>query len=368
MLAAQSELRSRLEAQPVRFMVRELPGLHEEAVAQVAAFLGADPQDLAVVGNATTGVNTVLRSLRLQPGDELLLSDHGYRACRNAAEAVAAAAGARVVVARVPFPLRGPDEVVAAFLAAATPRTRLALIDQVTSPTGLVFPTDALVAGLQGRGIDVLVDAAHAPGMLPLDLDRTGAAWTTGNFHKWVCAPKGAAFLHVRRDRQDALRPLVVSHGATAPLRGRSRFQREFEWTGTADPTAWLAVPAALRCLEGMVPGGWPEVRRRNHELALLARRTLCEALRVAPPCPDAMLGSMAALELPPDPHHDEEPPEPHPLQSALLERHGIEVPVFGWPRPPARLFRVSAQLYNRAEEYAALGRALVDELARERG
>lgn len=364
-LAAQDELRARLERQPVQFMVRDLPGLQDEVQARVAAFLGADPQDVVAVPNATAGVNTVLRSLELRAGDELLLSDHGYRACRNAAEAVAQR-GARVAVARVPFPLRGPDDVRAAFRAAATPRTRLALIDQVTSPTGLVFPIDELVAELQGRGIDVLVDAAHAPGMLPVHLDRTGAAYTTGNLHKWVCAPKGAAFLHVRRDRQAAVRPLAISHGATVSLRGRSRFQREFEWTGTTDPTAWLAVPAALRCLGAMLPGGWDAVRRANHELAVAARRTLCEALGIAPPCPEAMLGSLAALPLPDAPTADD-PPEPHPLQEALLARHGIEVPVFSWPRPPARMFRVSAQLYNRAEEYAALARALSEELAKER-
>ena len=365
-LLRQGELRARMEAEPVRFMVRELPALLDDVGRALGGFLGADPQDLALVPNASTGVSTVLRSLDLQPGDELLTCDHAYPACKNALEAVAARAGARVTVARVPFPVRGPDEVLGAFLAAVTGRTRLALVDHVTSPTGLVFPVADLVAALQQRGVDVLVDGAHAPGMVPLDLRALGAAYYTGNCHKWLCAPKGAGFLHVRRDRQAGVRPLVISHGATAPLRGRSRFQREFEWTGTQDPTAWLCIPSALRALAELVPGGWDEVRRRNHDLAVEARGILCRALQVEPPCPEAMLGSLAAVPLPDDPT-GAAATMPLPLQDALLDRHGIQVPVFPWPAPPRRLVRVSAQLYNAPEDYAALATALGEELGRER-
>jgi isopenicillin-N epimerase len=356
-LEVQQRLRDELEREPVRFLARELEDRLAEARAALGTFLGADPDDLAFVPNATTGVNTVLRSLELGPGDELLLTDHAYGACRNAAQAAAARAGARVVAAAVPFPLRGPEAVLDAVTAAVSPRTRLVLLDHVTSPTGLVFPVAELVRELDRRGLDVLVDGAHAPGMLPLDLGALGAAYYAGNCHKWLCAPKGAGFLYVRRDRQAGVRPLVISHGAGSPRPDRSRFRLEFDWVGTVDPTAWLAVPEAIRVLGAAVPGGWPALMARNRALALEARGLLCAALGQAPPAPDAMLGALASVPLPGAPRPA--PPARDPLQDTLFTRHRIEVPVIAWPRSPGRLLRVSAQLYNTAAQFLRLARAL---------
>jgi isopenicillin-N epimerase len=363
-LEAAAELRARIEREPVRFFVLELEPRLDEARAAVAGLLGADPDDLAFVPNATAGVSTVLRSLDLQAGDELLTTDHAYNACRNALEHAAARAGARVTVAEVPFPTPGPDAVVDAVLAAVTPRTRLALLDHVTSPTALVFPVARLVAELDARGVDTLVDAAHAPAMIPMDLRAVSAAYTTGNFHKWACAPKGAAFLHVRRDRQAAIRPLVISHGANSPRRDRSRFRLEADWTGTADPTPFLCVPEALRLLASLAPGGLPELMDRGHAAAVAARAALCDALGVPTPCPEAMLGSMASVPLP-DAAPEREPPPAvgpppfDPLQEALFTRFGVEVPVFPWPRPPRRLLRVSTPIYVTPEDVSRLVAAL---------
>ncbi len=364
-LEAQRRLVERMEAEPVRFLSRELDGLLESARAALGAFVGADPDDLAFVPNATSGVNTVVRSLAFQPGDDILATDHAYNACRNASKAAAGRAGARVAVARVPFPIASPDEVVGAVLGAVTPRTQLALLDHVTSPTGIVFPIARLVAELEARGVDTLVDGAHAPGMVPLDIRALGAAYYTGNAHKWLCAPKGAAFLHVRRDRQAGIRPLTISHGANSPRRDRSRFRLEFDWTGTDDPTACLVIPEAIRYLGGLLPGGWPELQTRNRATALVARRTLADALGIALPCPDAMIGSLAALSLP-----DAPTAAPiarglrDPLQDALFDRFDIEVPVAAWPVPPRRLIRVSAQLYNAPDDYDRLAAALETLLA----
>ncbi len=363
-LQYQSELRSRLEREPVRFLDRELEGLLDGVRDVLGPFLGAHPDDLAPVPNATSGVNTVVRSLDFRPGDELLTTDHAYNACVNALRYVASRSGAKVVTAKVPFPLPGPETVVEAVMGAVTARTRLVLLDHVTSQTGLVFPVERLVPLLQGRGVDVLVDGAHAPGMVPLQLDALGAAYYTANCHKWLCTPKGAAFLHVRRDRQQQVHPLTISHGLNSSRTDRSHFRVEFDWCGTDDPTAWLCIPASLQVLGSLVPGGWPEVMARNHQLALAARRMLCAALELPPPCPESMLGSLAAVPLPAGDGRARPFPGLDPLQDALFHRRSIEVPVFNWPAPPARCLRVSAQLYNAPEQYAFLAGAVTELLA----
>lgn len=372
-LAVQDELRRELEAQPVAFLARRLEARFDTAREALADFLGARSDDLVVVANATTGVNTVLRSLAFgsgafEPGDELLTTDHAYNACRNALDFVARRAGARVVVAPVPFPLEDPRQVIDAVMARVGPRTRLALLDHVTSPTGLVLPIAELVAALDDRGVDTLVDGAHGPGMVELGLDVLGAAYYTGNCHKWLCAPKASAFLHVRRDRQERIEPLVVSHGANMRRSGRSRFHDAFDWAGTHDPTAFLALPAALDTMAKMVPGGWPEIRRRNRALALAGREILCRALGVSAPCPDSMIGSLAAVPLPDDP--EVKAPTSalysNPLQQRLVAEHRIEAPIVPWPTPPHRLVRISAQLYDDEAQYRRLGEALRRLLAEE--
>lgn len=367
-LAYQQQLQEELERQPVAFLARNLPQRLDGAREALASFLGSDPEGLVFVTNATAGVNAVLRSLILAPGDELLTTDHAYNACRNALTSVAERAGARVTVAHLPFPIARAEEVTEAILAAVTPKTRLALLDHVTSPTGLVLPVEELVPALEERGVATLIDGAHAPGMLELDLGSLGASWYTGNLHKWVCAPKGAAFLQVREDRRATTVPTSVSHGWNVHRPGRSRLHDLFDWTGTFDPTALLSVPEALRFVASLVPGGWPEVRQRNRRLALDARRDLAALLEVSLPAPDAMIGSLAALPLP-DAPADAEPRGAlytTPLHEELLGRFGIEVPIIPWPSHPARLVRISAQLYNTREQYRHLGEALVTCLAEE--
>ena len=360
-LEAQQELRARLERQPVLFLSRELEGRLDEARGALAQFVGADPDDLAFVPNATSGVNTVVRSLRLSPGDELLTTDHAYNACRNALRSLEPS-GVRVVTASVPWPGTTPGAVVDAVLAAVTPRTRLALLDHVTSPTGLVFPVEQLVRALAERGVDSLIDGAHAPGMLPLHLGRLGAAYYTGNCHKWVCTPKGSAFLHVRRDRQDRVLPLVVSHGFNSPRTDRSRFRLLFDWGGTMDPTPWLCIPDAIRFLGSLLPGGWPALMRRNRELALAGRALLCAAVGVPEPAPAEMIATLASIPLP-DTTSPASGSMHDALQAIVYERHRIEVPIFAFPAHPRRLVRISAQAYNSLAQMELLARALRTEL-----
>jgi isopenicillin-N epimerase len=370
-LAAQRALRDRMEAEPVRFLGDDLPGLLETARAEVGGFLGADPDGLAFVPNATTGINTVLRSLRFEPGDELLTSDHEYNATINAIRAAATRDGARVVIARIPFPIADPAQALAAMLERVTERTRLVVVSQVTSPTALILPVAELVAELDRRGIDTLVDGAHAPGMVAVDVDALGAAYWTGNGHKWLCGPKGTAILSVRADRRARIHPLVISHGANAPLAGRSRFRHEFDWVGTGDPTGVLALPAAIAWMAdlGADGGGWPALMATNHALAIDGRDRIAAALDIEAPAPDAMLGSMAALPLPEG--TDEAAGEA--LYRALVTEDGIQVPIGGWPVRAARtdagiesmLIRISAQRYNEPADYERLAAALARRLDR---
>jgi isopenicillin-N epimerase len=360
-LDVQGDFRRRFEREPVRFVERALETLLDEARVSVGAFVGADPEDLVFLANATTGVNTVLHSLPLGKADELIVTDHAYNACRNALDHCAERTGARVSVVRIPLPVRDPEEIVAAVLAMVTPRTRLALIDHVSSPTALIFPVARLVRELEARGVETLIDGAHAPGMVPLDLRGLGATYYTANFHKWCCAPKSAGMLYVRRDRQKKIRPLVVSHGANSPRTDRSRFLLEFDWTGTRDMSAILSIPYALRYLDGLVPGGFDALMPMNHALALEARRIIADRLDIDMPCPDDMVGSMAALALPDAKNGDAES-----LHAILQDNWRIEVPVFFWPAAPRRLIRVSAQIYNHREQYEKLADALSSELAAE--
>jgi isopenicillin-N epimerase len=200
--------------------------------------------------------------------------------------------------------------------------------------------------------------------MLPLQLESLGAGYYTGNFHKWLCAPKGAAFLYVRPDLQPSVRPLCISHGATVKRQGRTRFREEFDWAGTDDPTAFLCAPESIRYLGAILPGGFDELREKNRALVLWGRDRICAALGVKPPAPDEMIGSLAAVPLPQNKATPLSYLYADPLRSTLLERHGVEVPIISWPAPPMRLIRVSAQLYNLREDYERLANALKQLLA----
>jgi isopenicillin-N epimerase len=353
-LQAQAALRLEMEREPVDFLSTHYQRRLDAARTAVAAFLSAAPEDLAFVTNATAGVNAVLRSLTFEPGDELLVTTHTYAACRKTIDFVAQNGRARVVVAELSFPCRGESEIVAAVLERVSPRTRLALIDHVTSPTALIVPVAKLVQELRARGVDTLVDGAHAPGMVPLDLSMLGAAYYTGNAHKWMCGPKGAAFLYVQRERQQRLHPNVISHGYTGG------FHAEFDWTGTFDPTAWLCIPESIRYMGSLLPGGWPALMAHNRALALRARELLLEKFAMPAPCPDSMIGSMFSLPLPTAAAH---------APGARLDCDGLhawfrERHVEAWFHPhPRPLLRLSAQLYNSIEQFEQYARLLQEAL-----
>lgn len=381
-MAHQSDWRSRLEADPVRFFVEEHEGVMDDVRRALGTFLDCDWDSLALIPNASQGVATVMHNIvlagRVGAGDEVIVNAHEYPACQNTMRWAASRVGASVVLADVPFPIASPDAVIEAYLRAVTPRTRLALVSHVTSPTGLVLPVERLVAELSARGVETLVDGAHAPGMLRLSLRRMNAAYFTGNCHKWICSPKGSGVLYVREDlRRDArhgFRPLVLSNNAEKPKPGRDQFLTEFDYLGTTDCTALYSIPKAIDTIGGLA-SGWPEVQGRNRDLCLKGREIVCSALGIEPPAPASMIGSIATMILPshgaerderlmrrPTKYHDA-------LQDALLNKWSIQIPVWGLAGKSGdarRFIRISAQLYNSAEQYEYLAKALKTELEAE--
>ncbi|HEX5062680.1 MAG TPA: aminotransferase class V-fold PLP-dependent enzyme [Kofleriaceae bacterium] len=335
--------RDRLEAAPMQFLVLHWQTELDRARDVLATFLRAPSERLAFMPNATTGIAIALASSRIAAGDELITTSHTYRAAKNQLDRIAAANGARVVVVPIALPF-DPDAFVAAFTGALTPRTKLALLDHITSPTALQLPVDPLVAALAARGIPIIIDGAHAPGQIGLDVGAlfdAGVTWYAGNNHKWVCAPKGTGFLAASA-AAPTLTPVVTSHGATPEYGPTNRFHAELDWMGTHDPTPHLSVPTAITTIAGLA-NGWAHVIARNHALVIEMRKRLIAALGASELCSDDVLGTMAAvpITLPAN-------TKPLALEKQLLAE-GWEIPIVDWRDGP--LVRISAHLYNHADE-----------------
>jgi isopenicillin-N epimerase len=348
-LAEQERWRARMERHPTGFMTYDLPVALRAAATRLAEFVGAADRDLVFVENATVGCNAVLNTFELEAGDEILVTDHCYPAIRKAAEHVARRTGARVVEAPMPLPLGDCGAIATAIGSRCGPRTRLAILDHVTSPTAVVCPIRDLTSLCRASGAAVLIDGAHAPGMLALDIPSIGADWYVGNCHKWLMAPKGSGFLWTSPARQSDTHPLVISHGY-----GQG-FTAEFDWTGTRDPSAWLAVPAAIDFHKRL---GGPSLQARNTALAREAANLLLQRWRSERATSDALTGSMAAVRLPakgaPTAHRALE------LRRLLFDQHRIEVAIhlFGG----ALWARISAQAYNELRDYERLAQVFARE------
>ncbi len=327
---------------------------------RLETFTGAYPGSVVLVPNATTGVNTVLSNLQLNPGDELLTTGQEYFASRNALEFYAHRNGAEIVEVPIDVPVSDPDQVIDSIMSRITGRTVLVLIDHISSATGMIYPIEELIQKLDRLGIDVLVDGAHGPGMVPLNLAELGAAYYTGNCHKWMCAPATTAILCVRPDRQKGFRPAVMSHFASDFKTELSEFQVEFSWNGTIDPTPGMAIPFAIDYFAKLHPGGWNGIMKDNHEKMVRASELIEEKLGLQLTCPPSMLGSMGAVILSyRAPSGLPHPEGIDPLWAWLLKEKNIEIPVIYTDIPPGRFLRFSAQLYNGDSEYEYLAEAL---------
>ena len=348
-----------LEKDPVKFFEDIAPKALIESRKAIANLVNCDYEDLALIENATSGVNIILRSLKFDEGDEIIVPNHAYQACRNTIDYVAEKSGAVVVTCDIPFPIQGNQIIIDNIMKCVTENTKLAMIDTVTSPTGLLMPFEELVGLLESKGVNVLLDAAHGIGMIPLDIEKIGASYTTSNCHKWLCAPKGSAFLHVRKDLQSLIHPLTISHGMTTPLGDSTRFRHEFDWTGTRDVSAWCALPFVIDEFSKLVGMNWNEIMTHNRKLVIKGRNIICEKLSNIPPCPENMISSIATIKISSKQVSITDLYEIDPLHEKLLEDYNIQVPVWSWPNPQGRYIRISAQIYNNEDEYKYLANIL---------
>ena len=359
----QFKLRTELESDPVHFFDVTSKQLWADSIETFADFINADKEGIVFVPNATSGVNTILRSLSLKPDDEIIILDHTYQACWNTVDFVTKRSGAKTVIVPLPYPIENSEEVTQVILNYTTEKTKLALIDTVTSPTGIRLPFENIVSELQSRSIDVLLDAAHGPGIVSLDLKKLKPAYVTGNAHKWLCTPKGSAFLHIREDKRPDIRPLSISHGASVDGSKNERIRLEFDWTGTQDITPWLCIPKSIKYIDSLVEGGWAEIMEYNTNLAIEARNIILEVLGTPKMCPDSMIVGLSAVALPGEGVATKSVLEPDPLHTLLYAKYNIQVPVFGWPHHNRRYLRTASYLYNSIEEYRYLAEILKKEL-----
>jgi isopenicillin-N epimerase len=355
-LAAQRAICDEIERQPARFLIRELADVEQfamrmpprmrTAAAAVAAFVRADQKDLAFVDNATTGCNAVLRSATFAPGDEILVTDHGYGAVTKTAEYVASRSGASVRTVLLPFPGTTPAAVVAAIETALTPRTRMLVVDHITSGSSLVLPVAEIASRCRARGITTLIDGAHAPGTLPLDLPSLGVDYYVGNLHKWAMAPRSCAILWAAPERQRDLHPAVISWGYALGM------SAEFDLVGTRDPSPFLAAPEGIAFMEEL---GLDAMRTWNHQLAYRSARMFAERWNVKIPAPESMYGSMVTIPLPERFGGTRE--EAQRLKDTLLYDERIETQLH--PFGDRIWLRLAAQVYNDERDFERLFAAI---------
>jgi isopenicillin-N epimerase len=341
----------RLENQPIQFFHHDLPGLEQEAHRALGAYLHADPDDLAFITNATYGVNIISRSLALGPGDEILTTDQEYGACDNAWNFACRKTGASYVHHPVQLPAHSMDEVADEIWQGVTPSTRVIFLSHITSGTALRLPIEEICRRARQSGILTLIDGAHAPGQIPLDLEATGADFYSGNCHKWMLCPKGAGFLFARRDVQHLVEPLVVSRAFEPEKAGTDSHPMvdNFYWTGTRDPAAFLSIPAAIAFME---KNQWDKVRQQCHALLRQAITRICDLTGLAPlyPLDSSFYAQMALAPLTPV-------TDVATFRNRLYEEHHIVMPINQWQE---QLFaRISVQGYTTQDDIDKLLRSL---------
>ncbi|MBK7096252.1 MAG: aminotransferase class V-fold PLP-dependent enzyme [Saprospiraceae bacterium] len=358
-MAKQNYYRELMENEPVDFFVNKMPELLNESKGKLAKFIGVDNNDIVFVQNTTTGVNQILTSFPYKSGDEWLVTSHAYGACMNAIKHFAHRNNIVLKIADIPFPVKNDEEILNAIGQMISSKTKLALIDHITSATGMIFPIKEVIDLLHDHGIKVLVDGAHAPGMVDLDIIGLDADIYVGNCHKWMCAPKGSAFMHVKKEFKEFIKPLVISHFNDTDINGDSYWSNQFMWDGTHDFSQYICVGDTIQFMNSLQPGGWKGIMDHNHKLAWQGANLIAQRLNIELPLEEKFIGSMVNIPMPDGEEGFPKFNETSPLKKVLFEKYKIEVPVFFFPSAPTQWLRISAQLYNSLEQYEYLGECL---------
>lgn len=361
-IEAQQRHRDLIEADAMQFYINDLWPMVDRSRNALGNLIHSDPADIVFVSNATTATATIVNNIDLQKDDELLITNYEYPACVNNFRHVADRVGAKVVTAELPWIGINEDAIVNAIISKVTKRTKLMMVSLISSETAIRMPVERIIRELKDLGVETLLDAAHGPGCVPMDVGAWGAAYTTGNGHKWLCSPKGVAFLHVRRDLQDGFRPLVLSNGAmnleeASAQTKRSPFCYEFDYMGTDDRTAVLSIADSIACLESMMPGGIDALMTHNRALCFEARDMLCTMFGTEQVVPDSLLGPLATIDVPAIGMN------PRTLRERLMANHRIEAMIVPSPAGDSPMVRLSPQVYNSMEQYAYLGEAILQEI-----
>lgn len=357
-LDRQREYVRELESSPVEFSVRSMYPLYYEAKKSLANFVGTSENNIYFVPNTTIGVNHILHNIR-DENKSWLTTNHGYGACLHALEKIGDLKNCQVIKADIPYPIDSEDTILEQIESAILLNTTIALIDYITSATAIVFPIKRIIDLLHSKNIRVIVDAAHAPGMVEFNIDELDADYFIANCHKWICSPKGSAFVYVHPRHQSAHKPVFYSFYNDWDTNNDRHWSNQFIWEGTKDYSAYFAVKDSLEFMPTLIDGGWDAIKKHNRDLAIRGAKYIANKLSVSLPAPESMLGSIVNIPLPDDRIPDIKFNYYSSIKNVLFDKYKIEVPTMFFPSAPQQYVRVSAQLYNSMEQYAYLADSL---------
>lgn len=356
LLEKQNHYRLQMESQPLKFFIRDADELLYNSKKRLGDFLGANPENMAFADNATTAVNIVMKSFPFKECDRILITNQIYPACRNTVYKIAKEKKLFIDEVIIPRIIKSAEEITEEILKFVKPDTVFSLIDHISSLPGVIFPVKQIISQLEEKGIAVMIDGAHAPGMIPLSLDELNPQFYTGNCHKWMCTPKGSAFLYVRKDMQEMIEPIVTSRRYGEINTNLTEFQYNFSWQGTKDISSYLTIADSIDYFENIFPGGWENVMKTNHDLVFKAGKKICEEFDIEQSYPESMIGAIFGIPFFEESYMPiDKINQRSYLQEQLFHESRVEVMISFYPVAPQRILRISSQIYNTYEQYLYL-------------